>query len=148
MSPPLQDAASGSGLNFIPAESRPRELNLTGFIDEGLGLSHQDPTFQAVARRLDWGEGDWTLRGPAFEDGTYPIIRLEWRLGEIIFKLLSRHSRINLSRSQKKAIERGEPLKSIRFTKETTPTAVEFGDMNSSRGSTKNTPTERGISNV
>ncbi|GEM_PF-7057989 len=123
MSPPL--SADGSRLTRVPAESDKQHP------DDGLGLPHSDPTFYEVAKRLDWGEGDWTLRGPAFEDGTYPIVRIEWRLGAIILKLLERFGRISLSRSQRKALSKGESLKSIRFQKKTTPTA---SDANQGRG--------------
>ncbi len=136
MPPPLYEAAPGSRLTSVPAES---QLNKAPESDTSKLLPHSDPTFYEVARRLDWGEGDWTLRGPAFEDGTYPIIHIEWRLGEVIFKLLQKWSRVTLSRRQREALSKGEPLKRIRFIHKNTPDAGSNANPNRIEGRTENT---------
>lgn len=108
-------------------------------------LPHADPTFYEVARRLDWGYDNWTLIGPSFEDGSRPMFQIEWRLGELIMKFLMRYANAKLSRTQRDQLKKGEPPKRIRLVKKTTPTAVPNANPGCSEGSTKNTPTERGI---
>ncbi|MGK0715027.1 hypothetical protein ACR5KS_03020 [Leucobacter sp. W1153] len=111
-----------------------------------------DPTFEETARRLSFGVGDWTIKGPYNDDGSQPLIHVDHRLGVLIIKTLLLFSTETVSRRERERITKGEPRKSIRLvksiTKKKTPEAVEFGDESSNEGSTENTPTERGIFNV
>lgn len=127
MGPPLQEAASNPVETSVQDESS----------NTSKVLPHADPTFYQVASRLDWGVGDWILVGPSYEDGTRPTFKIEWRLGELIMRILMRHAKAKLSRSQRAQFEQGEPLERVRIVKKITPTAVSFGDQNSSRGSTE-----------
>lgn len=119
MSPPLQEAAA-------PVVTQVPENENTAKV-----LPHADPTFYEVARRLDWPRASWELRGPEFEDGTRPKFEIEWRLGELIMRMLMRYANAKLSRAQRKELEQGAPLTRIRLVKKINPTAVEFGDRNS-----------------
>ena len=133
MSPPLQRSS--------PVLTSVRE----DFTSTEKVFPHADPTFYEVARRLDWGFDNWTLIGPSFEDGSRPMFQIEWRLGELIMKFLMRYANAKLSRTQRDQLKKGEPPKRIRLVKKTTPTAVPNANPGCSEGSTKNTPTERGI---
>lgn len=132
---PTREAGTGPRLTTVPAEAAHEE-------DTSKVYSFGDPTFDEAVRRLDWGVGDWTLRGPAFEDGTYPMIHIEWRLGEILLKLLHRWARVSLSRSQRKALEKGEPITRIRFAYKNTPATGPNSTPASSEGN--NTETQEG----
>lgn len=118
MSPPLLDAVPGSPTPNGRNESD--EMTMTPL------LPHRDPTFDEVAKLLRWGIKDWTLMGPTYLDGSQLTIHFDSRLADRLMQLIADEASIGLSRSQRKAVQRGELVHSIKFypKKETTPTAL------------------------
>lgn len=128
-SPPLQTATTAPVMTSVREENTSTEKV----------LPHADPVFYEVAKRLDWGQDNWTLIGPSFEDGTRPMFQIEWRLGELIMKFLMRYANAKLSRAQRDQFKKGEPATRIRLVKKTTPAAGSNANPNCSEGSTENT---------
>lgn len=127
MSPPLQEAATAPVMTSVREENTSTEKV----------FSYADPTFYEVAKRLDWGYDNWTLLGPAFEDGTRLTFQIEWRLGELIMRFLMRYANAKLSRTQRAQFNKGEPVSRIRLVKKTTPATGSNANQASYEGSTE-----------
>lgn len=119
------------------------EFDRKGII--GKVLNHRDPTYEAVLRRFIWNEADWTIIGPKFSDGTKPVIHIEERLVQLLLNFLGKNGSLELSRPQRRRVDKGLSVTRVRIRKKITPAASVAKQKRYEGSDTKNQSFTKGL---